>query len=682
MSKGSSIDPNFRTASKDYSKVEFAKGNSNGLRGNLYKEFRDLTSENISWESEQIAKSHGIYLEYNRAKTGREKDWMYMIRITIPGGGPLTTEQWNILDKIADKYTIGPQDAYPCSRPSLRITTRQNIQLHWVRKKDVINVIREVAESGFFTINGCGDNTRNVVGCPLSYYSKIFNATQWAQKTGKYFALSTSAFIEIFEIDRKYLRMAELEKRKPGISQFDYGENQLNRKFKIAFSAIHYNKEKQKYIPDNCVELLTNDIGVAPIIEDCNDEKKKQQIGNGNAAVDDNGNVNDDAKNNKPLITKFQVYIGGGQGQQAGKQTISTLAEPFGIFTEANLLKGLDAIVRVHKEWGDRQNRHWARLKYVIKVKGIEWFREQVRKIDNSLDFELPIADHDYGNRDLHLGWIEQPDDNSSSSRRRRWCYGAFIENGRIIDESPNGNLKSMVKFLMNKYPDVKLFTTPNQHLLFSNISDELKEQFEENMKKMFGYGSRKSNNSKIISPSSPTPTPSSSHTYSKLRMLSGACVGRDTCKLTYTDSEKFEPFLIDELEKKWGNIHESIGITGCEKQCYRPATKTIGWIGTGLNLYQLTLMGTEDGRHQGMPLMDPDTNEQYLHFVPRKEVERVTDALFEYYVKNCSIINQGYGPGKMGYFMRRVGPKEIISYLKSNPKTADLMKKSFTISF
>jgi sulfite reductase (NADPH) hemoprotein beta-component len=94
----------------------------------------------------------------------------------------------------------------------------------------------------------------------------------------------------------------------------------------------------------------------------------------------------------------------------------------------------------------------------------------------------------------------------------------------------------------MNKYIDVKLFTTPNQHLLFSNIADELKKQFEEDMKTIFGYGLlRKSNNSKIRPPS---------HPYSKLRMLSGACVGRDTCRLTYTDSEKFEPSLIDELEK------------------------------------------------------------------------------------------------------------------------------------
>jgi len=64
------VNPDFRTDSKDYSRVEIAKINSNELRGNLFNEFRNHSSENISWESEQIAKSHGIYLEFNRAKTG------------------------------------------------------------------------------------------------------------------------------------------------------------------------------------------------------------------------------------------------------------------------------------------------------------------------------------------------------------------------------------------------------------------------------------------------------------------------------------------------------------------------------------------------------------------------------------------------------------------------------------
>jgi sulfite reductase beta subunit-like hemoprotein len=421
------INPDFRTNPKDYSKVEIAKINSGELRGGLFNEFRDYSSQNISWESEQIAKSHGIYLEFDRAKTGNEKNWMYMVRISIPGGGPITAKQWDILDRISDKYTIGPENAYPHARPSLKITTRQNIQLHWVRKIHVVDAIRDISESGFFTMNGCGDNTRNVIGCPLSYHSSIFDTNLWAQRVGKYFALPTAAYIEIFEIDPKYLRNANLQDRKPGISRFDYGQNQLNRKFKIAFSAIHYDDINKKYVPDNCVELRTNDIGIAPVIKS-------------------NGTDSSSGAN----IEGFQVYVGGGQGQQSGKPTISALGKPFGLFTEGNLMKGLDAIVRVHKEWGDRHNRHWARLKYLVAVKGIEWLREQVRNLDGvgSIKFEPPIEDHDYGNIDLHLGWIKQQDNSN------RWCYGAFIENGRIIDGSHNGELKSMVC----RNPSVLLF--------------------------------------------------------------------------------------------------------------------------------------------------------------------------------------------------------------------------------
>src|SRR5438094_3167935 len=643
------IIPNFKTNPEDYSRVEIAKINSSELRANLFSEFRDYSSQNISWESEQIAKSHGIYLEFDRAKTGNEKDWMYMLRISIPGGGPITAKQWNILDRISDKYTMGPEKAYPHARPSLKITTRQNIQLHWVKKMNLVDAIRDLSESGFFTMNGCGDNTRNVVGCPLSSHSPIFNANLWAQRVGKYFALPTAAYVEIFEIDAKYLRDANLENRIPGVSRFDYGQNQLNRKFKVAFSAIHYDDVNKKYVPDNCVELRTNDIGIAPVIK------------------------YDGTDYSSAKVEEFQVYVGGGQGQQSGKPTISVLGEPFGLFTEENLMKGLDAIVRVHKDWGDRHNRHWARLKYLVAVKGIEWLREQVRNLDGvgSIKFQPPIEDYDYGNIDLHLGWIKQSDNSG------RWCYGAFIENGRIVDGSHNGDLKSMVKYLMNNYSNIELFTTPNQHLLFCNLDEGWKEQFDKDLK-IFGYGFRKiiSDSSKnSITSGNKAPAVSTS-SYSRLRMLSGACVGRDTCRLTYTDSEKFEPYLIDELENKWGHMTESIGITGCEKQCYRPATKTIGWIGTGFNLYQVVLMGTKDGRHQGQILVDPFSGEQYLHFVPRKDVTTITDALFDYYVRNRS--EDENRPGGLGYFLRRVGPKEIISYLKSNPKTSNLMIKTF----
>jgi len=614
------IKPNLRTSPEDFSSTEKAKLATRGLTlvikdrrspVNLSEQFRDTSFDDLAPTAEALAKSYGIYLEFNRATTGSERDWMFMLRITIPGGGPLTGEQWRILDGISEKYT--ESTSYTgTSHPSLRITTRQNIQLHWIKKRNLVDVVQEIAKSGFYTLNGCGDNVRNTIGCPLSHYSSLYNANAWAQKAGKYFSLPSAGYLEIFAVDPAYLRKGGEPLKE---SHFHYGPNLLNRKFKIGFSAIHFDQEKQKYVPDNCVELRTNDIGVAPIITD-------------------------------GKVSNFQVYIGGSQGEKAGNPTFAALGQPFGVFSESELLQGLDAIVQIHQEWGDRKNRQWARLKYVLYQMGIKWYREQVRSI-RSIDFDKPDVNLDYGARQLHHGWTEVNHD------RNLWCFGAFIETGRIID-GPNGQLKRMVRYLMDNYP-IELLTTPNQDLIFGNIPGDLKKRFESDMNK-FGYSIR---NGKPIS---------------KLRTLSGACVGRDTCRLTYTDSEKFLPSLIDQLEPKWGEFAESIGITGCERQCFRPATKTIGWVGSGFNLYSLRLGGTEDGRNLGGPLLDPETHEAYLHFVPRSEVATVTEVLFEFYLGNRT--SEETRPGTMGYFFKRVGVKAIIDHLKNNPRTAPLMEK------
>lgn len=593
------FNPNFRTPVEQLSKEEQNKI-THGLTDHLYDEFRN-DKPDIIWETEQLAKSHGIYLEFDRAKSGEEKDWMYMIRVSVTGGGPITRKQWQLMDELSEKYGKDNE-----GHPSVRLTTRQNVQFHWIKKPHVVEVIKSIAESGWNSLNGCGDNTRNVMGCPMSRFSDVFNSHAWAHKAGDYFQLPLEPFIHVFAIDPKYLR-------KPTES-FQYGKQLLNRKFKIGFSTVHRDPQTGKIVYDNCVELRTNDLAIAPI-----------------------------AKNGK--VEAFQIYIGGGQGERNGKPSLATLGLPLCQASEAQLMQVLDAIVKVHQEWGDRQNRIWARLKFVVKKMGIDWYRDQVSSV---VGFPLakPDPKHDCGARDLHLGWTKQPSNGL-------WSYGAFIENGRLIDNSPNGKLKSMVRELMNKYP-IEFMITPNQDALFNNIPEAAKKDFEADLTK-FGYGKR---NGKA---------------YSTLRLLSGACVGRDTCRLTYTDSEKFEPFLIDELEQMgWGDMKESIGITGCERQCFRPATKTIGLIGSGLNRYQFKLMGDEAARHQGVPLIPKDGSGIYLKSVPRERVAKTIEVLFKFYKTNA----QKNEP--MGDFNRRIGMDAIIAHLKENPATTDLMTKPF----
>src|SRR3990167_3209658 len=564
------FSPNFNTPQHDLSKEELNKLASNGIRGNLAVEFRN-DSPDLAWEAEQLAKSHGIYLEFNRAVTGEAKEWMYMIRIGVPGGGPVTREQWRVVDELSDQYTADPQ-----GNSSIRLTNRQNIQFHWVKKPGVIPIVKGLAEKGLYSRNGCGDNTRNVMACPLSHYSDIFNARAWARRTAEYFLLPREPFIEIFAIDPKYIRTpAEGEARhgRPAES-FAYGPNLLNRKFKIAFSTVHKDPRTGTLVPDNCVECLTNDMAVAPVLV--------------------NGKVG-----------AFQVYVGGSQGERNGKPGTATLGKPLTIVPEAQLMKVLDGVVAVHQKYGDRQNRVWARLKYVILKQGVDWFRAQV---SGHVGFKLPLPEpaHDYGDRHLHFGWQEQPSNGLLA-------YGVFIENGRLSDTGPNGRLKSMARDIMNKYP-VEFMTTPNQDVLFTNIPPDKKKEFEAELKS-YGYGLR------------------NDKPYSNLRLHSGACVGRDTCRLTYTDSEKFEPFLIDDLEKLgWGDMKESIGITGCERQCFRPATKTIGLVGSGLDRYQFKLFGDESGRFQGVPVISGDGESMYLRSVPREKCAILIDALFKFH--------------------------------------------------
>jgi sulfite reductase beta subunit-like hemoprotein len=591
--------PELRTPQESWSKEECNKRESKcSFEGNLHEELHNQEPD-LSWEAEQIAKSHGIYLEYDRAKKGEKKDWIYMLRIAIPGGGPLSPEQWQALDELSEKHCKPPE-----GRASLRLTTRQNIQFHWLRKNSVLDIVRELATLQLKSLNGAGDNTRNVTACPLSRYSDIFDANAWARRVADYFQLPLDPYLRVFELDPQICD-------RPAAS-FQYGPGLLNRKFKIAFGSIHRDQASGKLIPDNCTELLTNDVGISPI-----------------------------AGNDRERAENFQIYIGGGQGQRNGKPTVTALAKPLGVVDESRLLQVLDGIVSIQQEWGDRKNRHWARIKYVILKMGVDWFRSRLQE---RLDFEIapPDLSHDCGSHYFHYGWSALPKSGRSS-------YGLFIENGRIQDGPRNGNVKTMIRELVEKYhPEIML--TPNQSVVLCNLQDGCRKEFEEDLKRL-KYGTR------------------SGKPFSTIRMLSGACVGLDTCRLATTDSERFEPVLIDELEHLgWSGLATTIGISGCERQCSKPSTKAIGLIGSGSNMYQLRLLGTEDGRHQGEPIFSADGRAILLHRVPRAKIAGLLDVVLHFYSRKRQ---EGE---TLGYCIRRVGVQALIDHLRADPATADLL--------
>ncbi len=80
-----------------------------------------------------------------------------MHRIKIPYGG-MSNEQMNVLADLADDYSDG----------ILHITTRQDIQLHFVHIEDTPDLMRRLAAVGITTREACGNSVRNITGCPLA----------------------------------------------------------------------------------------------------------------------------------------------------------------------------------------------------------------------------------------------------------------------------------------------------------------------------------------------------------------------------------------------------------------------------------------------------------------------------------------------------------------------------------
>ena len=94
-----------------------------------------------------------------------------MLRIKIPYGG-LNPEQLETLAELAEEY----------SDEIVHITTRQDVQLHFVHIDDTPTIMRRLAAVGITTREACGNSVRNVTGCPYAGVcpDEAFDVTPYA----------------------------------------------------------------------------------------------------------------------------------------------------------------------------------------------------------------------------------------------------------------------------------------------------------------------------------------------------------------------------------------------------------------------------------------------------------------------------------------------------------------------
>jgi sulfite reductase beta subunit-like hemoprotein len=260
---------------------------------------RELQSGAITAEQfRPFRLKHGTY--------GQRQPGFQMLRVKI-AAGVLTPAQLRVLAIIADEYSTGRG----------HLTTRENVQFHFVKLEHVGASMRLLADAGLTTREACGNTVRNVTACPVAGICP-----------GEAFDVSPYAL----GVSRYLLRHPDF--------------HDLPRKFKIAFSGCENDGD--------CAVAGIHDVGLIAQVRGVNGTSHRG----------------------------FKVLVGGGLGSLPTEAAVLTDFLP-----EEELLPTIEAILRVFSETGNRKNKLMARLKFVLRAKGIEEFRRLVaekRKVSHA----------------------------------------------------------------------------------------------------------------------------------------------------------------------------------------------------------------------------------------------------------------------------------------------------------
>ncbi len=389
------------------SPAEGLKANSRHLRGPIAEDLQTEAPQ-FSKPSVGLLKFHGIYQQDDRdlRKTQPERVYSSMVRVGIPGG-LVTAAQYLELDRLAGELGDG----------TLRITSRQDVQYHYVGKRNLKTLIQAINRSGLSTLAACGDVVRNVTydSTPIAGSNRV-DLMDYVRLVARELKPKTRAYVEIWMDGEK---AASLEEEKDEL----YGETYLPRKFKITFA----------FPGENLIDIYSNDLGFVPHVEE-------------------------------GRLAGFTVLAGGGMGQSNGvKLSHPRMADPICSIgaSKEEVLEVAKAVVGIHRDFGNRSNRKLARLKYVLDERGVEWFRGELSaRLGRPL---APPRELLWRRQEDYLGWNPQAGGGV--------FYGLRVINGRLKDE-----IRAAVREVVEGTGCEVRFTV-QQNLLFTGLKDSQKEQ-------------------------------------------------------------------------------------------------------------------------------------------------------------------------------------------------------------
>jgi sulfite reductase (ferredoxin) len=538
------------------SHVEHVKLDSVYLKGKVAEELAD-SNPFVSEDTYDLLKFHGSYQGYNRdtaterKKAGLEKEWEFMLRMKA-AGGRITAKQYLALDGICEKYANG----------TLRITTRETFQFHCIVKENLKKHIAAINEILLTTLGGCGDVVRNVMCSPApiadAVHKKMFED---ADLISRHTLPKTSAYHELWLDGENVARNAETPDYEPL-----YKKVYLPRKFKISVSVPE----------DNSMDALTHDLAIIQIWE--------------------NGK-----------LLGYNLCVGGGLGMTHNKaETYPRLATPIAFIEPADLIKGVEAVVGLHRDYGDRTDRKHARLKYVVEENGIEWTREKLEELfGGKMQDPKPMGQFKVVD---HMGWHDQKDG--------KFYLGVPVSSGRIAD-TPTVKYRTAFREIIAKY-NMNVVLTADQNIIFADVEAGQKSDIESTLKK---YGVKLTEE------------------ISSFDRNFLACVALPTCGKALAEAERVRDPLVDVIEKVMkahGILEEklSVRIAGCPNGCSRPYAGDIGIVGRMPGHYAMFIGGDFEGTRLSSKILDR---------VPYENIGDVLNVLFAKYAAEKQA-GEGFG--------------------------------------
>ena len=394
------------------SRNERIKEASDYLRGTLAEGLREEITGAIVEDDQQLVKFHGMYLQDDRdlrserTRKKMEKAFAFMIRVRVPGG-VLDAAQWLALDQVARDYGNG----------SMRLTTRQTVQLHGIIKSNLKATLKQIDAVLLNSIAACGDVNRNVMcGANPDQGQAYAAALELARAVSDHLTPRTPAYREIW-LDGEKIVGGESDVVEP-----IYGKTYLPRKFKIVVAVP----------PSNDVDVFAHDLGYIAVLD------------------------------GKGGVAGWNVTVGGGMGMTHGEpDTYPRTADVMGFCATKDAVAIAEAVITVQRDWGDRLNRKHARLRYTIEDRGLDAFRAEVEKRAGvTLSPPQPFTFTSTGDR---YGWSDGADGQSHLT--------LFVQNGRLLNHAKATQLSALRQIAQNH--DGVFRITPNQNLIVANIPIE-----------------------------------------------------------------------------------------------------------------------------------------------------------------------------------------------------------------